>query len=174
MYENQRPRHVIWCVLGSLLLQLNVSSSSFPSTHQRSYCCCGHGCGWAGSDKQKRKSTTNHVICWGRAQTQMTLKLFYCLSHVTTSSVFNHNHNHNNATLAGFFFYIFMLYLFFVLATTIPQQPQWQLTMAKQKYHQHTNTPTYSQPTLWDPRPGTFIGDTWNFFFLPIFPGVDK
>ena len=36
-----------------------------------------------------------------------------------------------------------MLYLFFVLATTILQRPRRQLTMTKQKHHQHTNT----QPT---------------------------
>ena len=59
--------HVVWRVLGSVLLQLVV----YLSTHLCCYCCwcCGCGCGWAGSDKRKRKSTTNHVICWGWART---------------------------------------------------------------------------------------------------------
>ena len=73
--------HLVWHVLrvlGSVLLQLVM----YLSTHLCWYCCCGCcgwccwccwccgcGCGWAGSDKRKRKSTTNHVICWGWART---------------------------------------------------------------------------------------------------------
>ena len=44
----------------------------------------------------KRKSTTNHVFCWGRARTTLNLKLFHRLSHVTSCSALNHNNNHNN------------------------------------------------------------------------------
>ena len=100
--------HVVWRVLGSVLLQLVV----YLSTHLCCYCCCsccgwccwccwcyGCGWGWAGSDKRKRKSTTNHVICWGWARTtceiiftgRWSMVDFFVACH----SQLNHNHNIN-------------------------------------------------------------------------------